>query len=115
MGVCLKREDLGHAQSVLQSLPNQWLGASFEEGMTIARIIVVDESMPCTAGTAVRMFRALADAQINVVMFAASEIRTSCVVTVSEGIKALQVIHKAVGPGGEVKHQAQGTEEQVLQ
>ena len=43
-------------------------------------------------------------------MIATSEIRTSCVVPEAEGIKALQVIHEAFGLGGEVKHQAQGTE-----
>ena len=56
------------------------------------------------------MFRALADAQINIEMIATSEIRTSCVVPEGEGIRALQVIHEAFGLGGEVKHQARGTE-----
>ena len=46
-------------------------------------------------------------------MIATSEIRTSCVVPEGEGIKALQVIHDAFGLGGEVKHQAQGTEAPV--
>ena len=48
--------------------------------MAIARISAVGAGMPCTAGTAGRMFRALADAQINIEMIATSEIRTSCVV-----------------------------------
>ena len=113
MGFCLKREDLGRAKAALQPLLNQWAGASFEEGMAIARISAVGAGMPCTAGTAGRMFRALADAQINIEMIATSEIRTSCVVPEAEGIKALQVIHEAFGLGGEVKHQAQGTEAPV--
>ena len=110
MGFCLKREDLGRAKAALQPLLNQWAGASFEEGMAIARISAVGAGMPCTAGTAGRMFRALADAQINIEMIATSEIRTSCVVPEGEGIKALQVVHEAFGLGREVKHQAQGTE-----
>ncbi len=113
MGFCLKREDLSRARTALQPLLNQWPGASFEEGMAIARISAVGAGMPCTAGTAGRMFRALADAQINIEMIATSEIRTSCVVPEGEGIKALQVIHDAFGLGGEVKHQAQGTEAPV--
>ena len=78
--------------------------------MAIARISAVGAGMPCTAGTAGRMFRALADAQINIEMIATSEIRTSCVVPEGEGIKALQIIHEAFGLGGEVKHQAEGSE-----
>ncbi|QNG29051.1 aspartate kinase [Synechococcus sp. LTW-R] len=110
MGFCLKREDLERAKSALQPLLNQWSGTRFEQGMAIARISAVGAGMPCTAGTAGRMFRALADAQINIEMIATSEIRTSCVVPESEGIKALQVVHEAFGLGGEARHEAQGTE-----
>ncbi|MBM5791269.1 MAG: aspartate kinase [Cyanobacteria bacterium M_surface_10_m1_298] len=110
MGFCLKREDLSRARTALQPLLNQWPGASFEEGMAIARVSAVGAGMPCTAGTAGRMFRALAAAQINIEMIATSEIRTSCVVPEGDGVKALQVIHSAFGLGGVVQHQAQGTE-----
>ena len=110
MGFCLKRDDLARAHTALQPLLNQWPGASFEEGMAIARVSAVGAGMPCTAGTAGRMFRALADAQINIEMIATSEIRTSCVVPEGDGVKALQVIHSAFGLGGVVQHQAQGTE-----
>ena len=110
MGFCLKREDLARARTALQPLLNQWPGASFEVGMAIARVSAVGAGMPCTAGTAGRMFRALANAQINIEMIATSEIRTSCVVREGDGVKALQVIHSAFGLGGEVRHVAKGTE-----
>ncbi|MFZ9901684.1 MAG: aspartate kinase, partial [Vulcanococcus sp.] len=110
MGFCLKRDDLARAQTALQPLLNQWAGASFEEGMAIARVSAVGAGMPATPGTAGRMFRALAEAGINIEMIATSEIRTSCVVPEGDGIKALQVIHRAFGLGGVVQHQAQGTE-----
>jgi aspartate kinase len=110
MGFCLKREELERARTALQPLLNQWPGASFEEGMAIARVSAVGAGMPCTAGTAARMFRSLADAGVNIEMIATSEIRTSCVVPESDGVKALQVVHAAFGLGGAVQHQAQGTE-----
>jgi aspartate kinase len=69
--------------------------------------------MPCTAGTAARMFRSLAEAGVNIEMIATSEIRTSCVVPEGDGVKALQVVHAAFGLGGAVQHQAQGTEAPV--
>jgi aspartate kinase len=113
MGFCLKRNDLERARTTLQPLLNQWPGASFEEGMAIARISAVGAGMPCTTGTAARMFRSLADAGVNIEMIATSEIRTSCVVPEAEGVKALQVVHAAFGLGGAVQHQAKGTEAPV--
>ena len=66
--------------------------------------------MACTAGTAARMFRALAAAGINIEMIATSEIRTSCVVAESEGVRALQAVHAAFELGGEMQHRAEGSE-----
>jgi len=113
MGFCLKREELGRARTALQPLLNQWPGASFEEGPAIARVSAVGAGMPCTAGTAARLFRALADAGINIEMIATSEIRTSCVVREADGIQALQVVHAAFGLGGAVRYRAHGTEAPV--
>jgi len=110
MGFCLKRDDLARARTALQPLLNQWPGASFEEGLAISRVSAVGAGMPCTAGTAARMFRALAEADINIEMIATSEIRTSCVVAEVNGIKALQAVHACFGLGGAVRHQAEGTE-----
>jgi aspartate kinase len=113
MGFCLKRDDLDRARSALQPLLNQWPGASFEEGLAISRVSAVGAGMPCTAGTAARMFRSLAEAGINIEMIATSEIRTSCVVAEADGIAALRAVHAAFGLGGAVRHQAQGTEAPV--
>jgi len=113
MGFCLKREELGRARTALQPLLNQWPGASFEEGPAIARVSAVGAGMPCTAGTAARLFRALADAGINIEMIATSEIRTSCVVREADGIQALQMVHAAFGLGGAVRYRAHGTEAPV--
>ncbi|MFM8543980.1 MAG: aspartate kinase [Vulcanococcus sp.] len=113
MGFCLKREELERARAALQPLLNQWPGASFEEGLAISRVSAVGAGMPCTAGTAARMFRALAQAGINIEMIATSEIRTSCVVAEADGIGALRAVHAAFGLGGAVRHQAQGTEAPV--
>jgi len=113
MGFCLKREELERARAALQPLLNQWPGASFEEGLAISRVSAVGAGMPCTTGTAARMFRALAQAGINIEMIATSEIRTSCVVAEADGIGALQAVHAAFGLGGAVRHQAQGTEAPV--
>jgi aspartate kinase len=69
--------------------------------------------MPCTPGTAARLFRCLADAGINIELIATSEIRTSCVVAEADGVRALQAVHAAFELGGDVVHQARGTESPV--
>ncbi|MEX0588532.1 MAG: ACT domain-containing protein, partial [Cyanobium sp.] len=110
MSFVLKREDLQRAEQTLAPLLRQWPGARFEEGAAIARISAVGAGMPCTPGTAARMFRCLADAGINIELIATSEIRTSCVVAEADGIRALQAVHATFGLGGTVVHQAKGTE-----
>jgi len=106
----LRRDDRPGAELALAPVLAQWPGAWIEEGPAIARISAVGAGMACTAGTAARMFRALATAGINIEMIATSEIRTSCVVAESEGIRALQAVHAAFKLGGETLHRAEGSE-----
>ena len=110
MSFTLRREDLARARQALQPLLLQWPAASFEQGSAIARVSAVGAGMPCTPGTAGRMFRALAAAGINIEMIATSEIRTSCVVAEEDGVKALQAVHACFALGGEAHHQAEGSE-----
>jgi len=109
LGFTLRRDDLTRARAALQPLLASWPGARFEEGPAIARVSAVGAGMPCTPGTAARLFRSLAEAGINIEMIATSEIRTSCVVPEADGVRALQAVHAAFGLGGAVVHQAEGT------
>jgi aspartate kinase len=106
----LRRDDRPGAERALAPVLAQWPGAWIEEGPAIARVSAVGAGMACTAGTAARMFRALATAGINIEMIATSEIRTSCVVAESEGIRALQAVHAAFALGGDTRHRAEGSE-----
>jgi aspartate kinase len=110
MSFVLKRDDLARAEQTLAPLLRQWPGAHFEQGPAIARISAVGAGMPCTPGTAARMFRCLAEAGINIELIATSEIRTSCVVAEADGLGALQAVHAAFGLGGTITHRAEGTE-----
>ncbi|MCP9792474.1 aspartate kinase [Vulcanococcus limneticus Candia 3F8] len=110
LGFTLRRDDLTRARAALQPLLASWPGARFEEGPAIARVSAVGAGMPCTPGTAARLFRSLAEAGINIEMIATSEIRTSCVVPETDGVRALQAVHAAFGLGGAVVHRAEGTE-----
>ena len=106
----LPRDDRAAAERALQPVLRQWPGAGFEEGPAIAMVSAVGAGMACTAGTAARMFRCLANQGINIELIATSEIRTSCVVAEEQGVQALQAVHAAFGLGGEVVHRAEGTE-----
>jgi len=97
----LKKNDRQQADNALAPLLAKWPGAALKEGPAITRVSAVGAGMPATAGTAARMFRALADAKINIAMIATSEIRTSCVVAKSEGLAALKAVHDHFGLGSE--------------
>ena len=105
----LRKDDRNKADVVLAPLLAQWPGAALEEGAAIARVSAVGAGMPATAGTAGRMFRTLADANINIALIATSEIRTSCVVAEEDGVAALQAVHAGFHLGGGERHQAKGT------
>jgi aspartate kinase len=106
----LPRADRERARAALQPLLQQWGEAVLSEGPAIARVSAVGAGMPATAGTAARMFRALADGGVNIEMIATSEIRISCVVAEADGIPALRAVHGAFGLGGQLRHRAEGTE-----
>jgi aspartate kinase len=110
MSFTLRRDDFTAAEQALLPVLRQWPGAALEPGPAIARVSAVGAGMACTAGTAARMFRALADAGINIELIATSEIRTSCVVAEADGVRALQAVHAAFGLGGDDRHKAEGTE-----
>ena len=110
MSFVLKREDLSRAEDALAPLLLQWPEACVEEGSAIARVSAVGAGMPSTPGTAARMFRAIAEAGINIELIATSEIRTSCVVAEADGVRALQAVHAAFALGGVTEHLAEGTE-----
>ena len=90
----LKKEERKSAGIALSALLAIWKGSKLKDGTAIARISAVGAGMPSTPGTAARIFRALANSNINIGMIATSEIRTSCIVAKENGTKALKVIHE---------------------
>ncbi|MDY6804121.1 MAG: aspartate kinase [Cyanobacteriota bacterium] len=71
----------------------------------IAKVSVVGAGMVAHPGVAAKMFKVLADAQINILTIATSEIKISCVVDEENGVKALQAVHAAFGLSGSEKFQ----------
>jgi len=61
----------------------------------LAKVSAVGVGMKSHTGVAARMFKALADAKINIENITTSEIKISCFVEKEQGNKALQVVHDA--------------------
>jgi aspartate kinase len=61
----------------------------------IAKLSIVGTGMLGTPGIAGRMFRALADAGINIEMISTSEIRITCLVARDQVQKGVRILHKA--------------------
>lgn len=66
----------------------------------LAKVSVVGMGMRTHTAVAEKMFRALADARINIQNITTSEIKISCLIDRREGERALQAVHDAFELGG---------------
>jgi len=67
----------------------------------VSKVSVVGVGMRSHTGVAQRMFKALADAKINIQMITTSEIKISCIIHRASGAEALRVVHDAFDLGRE--------------
>ncbi|NEP15583.1 MAG: aspartate kinase [Leptolyngbya sp. SIO4C1] len=88
------------AKEVLQALSAELRTGEVIVDQAVAKVSVVGVGMIHQPGVAAKMFRALAEQRINIQMIATSEIKVSCVVAETEGVKALQAVHTAFGLAG---------------
>jgi aspartate kinase len=88
--------DLQDIQPVIENMVRE-LGA----GMTatfqtdLAKVSVVGVGMRSHTGVAQRMFKALADAKVNIQNITTSEIKISCIISKDDAHRALQIVHEA--------------------
>ena len=61
----------------------------------LAKVSVVGVGMQVHTGVAQRMFKALADAKINIQNITTSEIKISCIIDKEDANRALQIVHDA--------------------
>jgi aspartate kinase len=93
--------DLDDIRPVVESLLKQ-IGDSKTKALfqsDLAKVSVVGVGMRTHTGVAQRMFKALADAKINIQNITTSEIKISCIIAKNDGAKALQLVHDAFGLG----------------
>jgi aspartate kinase len=69
------------------------LGGEVTHDANLSKVSVVGLGMATQTGVADRMFRALADAQVNIQAITTSQIKISCLVERSQGMAALRAVH----------------------
>jgi aspartate kinase len=94
----LSGADLAKAEAALKAeLPKLGEKATLRTQSGIAKLSVVGIGMRSHSGVAAKMFKALADASINIQMISTSEIKTAVIVEESEIENAARVVHTAFG------------------
>jgi aspartate kinase len=97
----LAQADAEEAGRVLEKLATETGCGEVLVDPAIAKVSIVGAGMIGQPGVAAKFFAALAKEKINIQMITTSEIKISCVVAESEGIKALKVVHDAFNLAGE--------------
>jgi aspartate kinase len=95
--------DAQQARQVLEAAAEKLGFSDVSVDEAIAKVSVVGAGMEGHPGVAAKMFKALAQHQINIQMITTSEIKISCVVDRAQGVTALQAIHQAFGLAGSEK------------
>ena len=89
----MSKQDRERANTIFHSLTKKLAGSFIEDGPAIAKVSTVGAGMAYKVGTAGKIFRALANKNINIEMIATSEIRTSCIVLEKDCDQAVNAIH----------------------
>ncbi len=97
IGFSTTAADLPEARQVCERIAREGGFGSVEVDEGLAKVSAVGIGMRTHTGVAAVMFKALADARINIAHISTSEIVISCIVRRDDGHKALQVVHDAFG------------------
>ena len=91
----VEKTDLARALRVARALADRIGAAAVESDEEVAKVSVVGIGMRSHSGVAEKMFRALAEEEINIVMISTSEIKLSCIVGAARADDALRAVHSA--------------------
>ena len=89
----VKRTDLVRALEVVKPVAKELGGSGILSADNLTKISIVGTGMLDSPGYASKMFRALADAGINIEMITTSEIRITCIVAEDRVEEAVRALH----------------------
>ncbi|MCP4590778.1 MAG: aspartate kinase [bacterium] len=95
LGFSTDHAQLGEAVEVCKRVAKEHGFGTVEVDREVSKVSVVGVGMRTHTGVAARMFRALADAEVNIHSISTSEIVISCIVHRDDGPRALQAVHAA--------------------
>ena len=95
MTFTIKRTDLQHALEVVEEVARGLGSGKVISADNLAKVSIVGTGMQDAPGYASRMFRALAESDINIDMITTSEIRITCIVEEAQVAKAARALHAA--------------------
>jgi aspartate kinase len=87
--------DAKKAEEILLGMAESFGGGQVEVDSDIAKISIVGRGMRAHAGIASKMFQALANSEINILLITTSEIKISVVIKENEMQKAVKCLHDA--------------------
>ncbi len=85
--------DLGPALAKVEELTKEIGAGALISEANLAAVSVVGSGMQHTPGYASRMFRVLADGNVNIDMITTSEIRISCIIREDQAQEAVRLLH----------------------
>jgi aspartate kinase len=89
------KSNFSKAENILKEVSSSLGGGLVEADDDIAKISIVGRGMRANAGVASKMFQALADNEINILMITTSEIKISVVINKGEMEEAIKALHDA--------------------
>jgi aspartate kinase len=90
-------EDLVRAKRAVEAVVAELGARTWSVDTSVAKVSLVGAGMKTHPGVAAAMFRALANAGVNMDMIATSSIRISCVIDVRDAQTAVRALHTAFG------------------
>ena len=93
--------DADEAERILTQAASELGYGEIIVNQSIAKVSVVGSGMIHHPGVAAKMFEALANRNINILMIATSEIKISCLVDESQGVEALKAVHEVFELSGD--------------
>jgi aspartate kinase len=91
------KEDLARARRATDAVVSELGARTWVVDEAVAKVSLVGAGMKTHPGVAAQMFRALADAGVNLDMISTSSIRISCVISADEVAQAVRALHASFG------------------
>ncbi len=91
------KEDLARAKKATEKVVLELGARRWSLDESVAKVSLIGAGMKTHPGVAAQMFRALADAGVNLDMIATSSIRISCVISAAEVERAVRALHSSFG------------------